>query len=157
MNSFRRFFRVEWAVIVFCAWAARELVNAWRHSPFDRLGWLAFAIWLVPVVVHESRRNVLKDGIACSCTGLVMATLGLMAQLNAATYLGLAVAVAGLLPWNRWTVSWLVFSLAWMPLTGWLCANFGGSVTVALRLAGAALAVVMGMSAVRRKNEGTAA
>ena len=156
MNTLRRVFRVEWAIILFCAWASRELVNAWWHSPFDRFGWLAFLLWLTPVVVHEFHRSDSKNGIACSGAGLVAATFGLMAQLNAATYAGLAFAVAGLLPWNPMVALWLAFSLAWMPLTGWLCGDFGGHATLALRLAGAALAVVAGLAAIKWNEKGTA-
>ena len=34
-------FQVEWAILAFCAWRSADLLNAWRHSPYDRLGWLA--------------------------------------------------------------------------------------------------------------------
>jgi len=44
MNSFLRKIRVEWLVTLFCAWHAADLVHAWRHSPYDRLGWLAIGV-----------------------------------------------------------------------------------------------------------------
>ena len=49
MKTEKNFPLVGLAVPLFCAWQARDLINAWRHSPHDRLGWLALLVWLAPV------------------------------------------------------------------------------------------------------------
>ncbi|MEI6779585.1 MAG: hypothetical protein WCQ21_01585 [Verrucomicrobiota bacterium] len=48
----RRFSQLEaeWGVLAFCAWQSADLLTAWRHSPFDRLGWLALVLWLTPTL-----------------------------------------------------------------------------------------------------------
>ena len=43
-------FQPEWGVLAFCAWHSSDLLTAWQYSPFDRLGWLALALWVTPTL-----------------------------------------------------------------------------------------------------------
>ena len=43
-------FHPEWGVLAFCAWHSSDLLTAWQYSPFDRLGWLALALWVTPTL-----------------------------------------------------------------------------------------------------------
>ena len=46
---------LQFTVIGYGIWQSRNLLEAWLHSPFDRWGWLAFLIWLVPFLVCNAR------------------------------------------------------------------------------------------------------
>jgi len=37
------------ALLVYAAFCARGLVASWRWAPYDRLSWLAFLLWLIPL------------------------------------------------------------------------------------------------------------
>ncbi|MBI2947778.1 MAG: hypothetical protein HYY23_09025 [Verrucomicrobia bacterium] len=46
---------LQFTVIGYGLWQSRNLLEAWRHSPFDRWGWLACFVWLVPFLVCNAR------------------------------------------------------------------------------------------------------
>lgn len=50
----KRFDRaLEVGVVVFCLTQSIGLVEAWVYSPFDFLGWVAFLIWLSPLLYQR--------------------------------------------------------------------------------------------------------
>ncbi|MEI7730734.1 MAG: hypothetical protein WCO56_14265 [Verrucomicrobiota bacterium] len=148
--------RVEWAVAAFCAWRASDLLLAWRHSPFDRLGWLAFILWLTPllIAVFRSESNAGAERIprpAVWLTWLVLAIslLSVMLDIHLLGHLALAGAVWLLLPTFPNRLIWLGLSLCWMPLLGSLAQNATPSGVLGLRIALAALAVFLGFKSTR--------
>jgi hypothetical protein len=129
------------AILAFAAVAARDLPATWLHSPYDRLGWLAFLLWLTPLVarIFPGGGRVREDpSLGVAIAGLVLVVFGMMGALNAAKHAGLALAFAAFLPApQRWT--WLVASVAWMPSLGWLASHGAGeTTTVVFRLVFAA-------------------
>lgn len=54
---------VELAILAFCAWLSRDLLNAWQHSPHDRFGWLARLVWLVPLGLRWRQKYTGREGV----------------------------------------------------------------------------------------------
>lgn len=126
-----------WAVAGFASWQSSALLHAWRHSPLDRLGWLAFAFWCVPAVAYLLPRDVPDPAPMRKplLAGSLLATLGgTVGDVNAAHYLGLALAVAAI-PGCSWrTMAWLGTSLSWMPALSWLAQGSPRSLLMGGRL-----------------------
>lgn len=110
------------------------LFKAWRHSPFDRFGWLAFLLWLVPLIIPfccgntprqipEPRESVLPPTCALSWIALIIAVLAVIVDVNAMRYVALALALGAWMPRHWLTIVWLVLAIAWMPALGWLGAS----------------------------------
>lgn len=146
-------------VVVLCAWQALPpLVNAWRHSPFDRLGWIAFLLWLIPVgaVFLRPRSAGLRTGEdaaapaslpgrrpalrVLSWIALIIVVLAVVVDMNALRYVALALALGAWMPRRAWAWVWLVLALAWMPALGWLGAGLKASGVNVLRVLLGALA-----------------
>jgi len=125
------------AVPLFCAWQARDLINAWRHSPHDRLGWLALLVWLAPV----ARRIAGKKRAELSASFILMGAAigcGLAGELTELHFLGhvaLALALAGWLKISFRSLAWLLTAVAWMPVFGWWLAPVSEALILPLRLA----------------------
>ncbi len=165
MNPGFHFPWIEAAITGFALWTARDLVNAWLHSPLDRGGWLAWLLWCVPVAwtmvgfrgtagrrlpgmpaPARSAPPQVRAGFLAGALGCAVAASG--SDLNVLGHLGLAVALAA---WARpprpgavWV--WLVTAVAWMPVFGWLTGGTFGAALPLVRVVcvavGAAVAVL---------------
>jgi hypothetical protein len=133
-----RQFSVETALVLYCAWHARDLLAAWQHSGFDRCGWLAMVIWCAPLLFPGASPSgaarsagtpavTMGAGLLCSFTG----TLG---ALNVLQHVGLAIIVAGRRPWSWAQTVWLCSALSWMPALGWFGSRFFSDHVLAVRL-----------------------
>lgn len=131
------------AVLAYAAWNASDLIGAWRHSPFDHAGWIAFLVWLLPALpamVRFRPVDAVRPAVA-----LVLSFCGSMAQLNVMEHAALAVAVGmparkGLATWV-----WLAGAVSWMPALGYACGEMGLGVGAAgvLRVVLAAIAAIV--------------
>jgi hypothetical protein len=160
---------VEWGVLAFCVWQGWGVISAWRHSPYDRLGWLAFLVWLGPVLVGRAECGVqnAESGVQSgergrgaawrvwmSGLGLVCAVVGVIGDLNVLRHAGLALAIAGLAVTGwRW-LGWLGLAVCWMPAVGWLGQGLAVSQVGALRVGAAGLALGLGIWARSRGRVG---
>jgi hypothetical protein len=126
------------AIVAFSAFASRGLPPTWLHSPYDRLGWAAFLLWLVPVVALALRGAGPAPSLRVSLAGFAGTILGVMGEVHAVKHAGLALALVAFVPApGRWTC--LVASTAWMPALGWVASHaIGEPATAAFRLALAA-------------------
>jgi hypothetical protein len=144
---------VEWAVLAFCAWQASDLVTGWRHSPFDRLEWLALGIWLTPTLLSAggfrapgpaTNRSVVLAWLALAvCLG------GLLTDMHFLKHGALALACAAVTPAFRLGILWLGLGVAWMPSLGWLVHGLPASGVVTLRLALATVAALIALAGIR--------
>lgn len=141
MNTPRKFPGLELAVIGFCAWQASDLLTTWRTSPFDRWGWLSFVIWLIPVLRALVGGGMGTNGsVPLTVAALALGFLGRGVELNAVLNLSLALACATLIPPSPRRLLWLIGSLAWMPLLGWLASSVPPLLLASVRVFGAAAA-----------------
>jgi len=143
----------EWAVLGFCAWQASDLLTAWRHSPFDRWGWLAFGIWLAPTLAaafgfHAPRPTTPRTP-RLAWLALAVGLAGVLTDMHFLKHGALALACAAVTPFCGLGSLWLVLSLAWMPALGWLLGGLSVFGVASTRLALAALAALMGLAGMR--------
>lgn len=146
---------IEIAVLTYCGWEASALFSNWTSTPSIRWGGAAFILWCLPVIVHQIRSvlNGTSKGCSYGLLGLAVgATLaGSLGQLNALRYLGLALALGGLLPysWPMWI--WLPTAASWFPALGWFARYISLTSIHFLQIAIALMGVVaMGYAQMRR-------
>ncbi|GAB4455733.1 MAG: hypothetical protein OHK0029_12300 [Armatimonadaceae bacterium] len=117
-------FFIKLAVIVFCAWQARNLLHTWQDAPIESGSVVLFLVWLLPGVrVSWSEPAQIGLGIAA----VVFAALRSITDLNVLAHVGLALAVAALplhddtvrrgLDWRRGV--YVLGAIAWFPAFGW--------------------------------------
>lgn len=137
---------LELAVAAFCAWQAAGVLTAWQHSPFDRLGWLSFLIWLAPLGGAWRERPPRREtALILPVLALGLAVAGRLLELNALNYGALAVALTALLPGTARRGLWLASALAWMPLLGWMARDLPPGWVAMLRLLLAAAGSAAGL------------
>jgi len=125
------------AVCALTALGANNLINAWRHSPYDAWGWVALLIWFAPLL----RRTVAPRPVLLpwSYGGLALALLGQLVEMNTLKYAGLATACAAFAPMRHWRGwFWWLTAAAWLPALGWALAPCFSSGTVPWLRAGLA-------------------
>ena len=131
------------AILAFCAWQATDLVVAWRHSPFDRLGWVAFLIWLGPAVLEWIRNPGPREpALPYLLAALVLAFAGRLLDINAPRSLALGCALAAFVTPTGLRLLWALSAVAWMPVMGWVLRDLPpvavGGLRCLLALAGVA-------------------
>lgn len=132
------------AILVFCAWQAADLVVAWRHSPFDRLGWVAFLIWLGPALYDWVRTSSTREpALGYLLAALVLAFAGRLLDINAPRSLALGCALASFVTPTGPRLIWALTAVAWMPVMGWVLRDLPpvavGGLRCLVALAGAAI------------------
>lgn len=151
MNRLRSLLTVEWAVVVFCAWhCAQPLMGTWFSAPFDRLGWLAFFLWFSPVVASVALSDHLPHARIAWLTWVAVGiqVAAVLANINALSYLGLVFALAGILPWDRKHILWMLLSLSWQPVLGLALFRFlPVNAIIVIRVLLAAAAAVISIKA----------
>lgn len=125
----------ELVLASFCLWQASDLVISWRHSPFDRLGWLSFLIWSIPAIqTIASVTRRCKGSALFTAFALFTVLIGRILDVNALLCGALALSLAGLASPRSGRLLWLVGALAWMPALGWFCRGLPVWSVCALRL-----------------------
>ena len=119
---------LEIIILVYCLWRCDDLFSAWRHSPYDRLGWLAFLVWLRPLKEFWRAGGVLaarsKTGICLLSAGLALVFMGDLGDLNLFRDLGLAAVLLSFAS-RRFSVIWTASAVAWLPASGWIGSLLG--------------------------------
>jgi hypothetical protein len=138
-----------WLVLAFCLWQSRDLLDAWRHAPFDRLDPLVFAIWASPLALAWVRHGI---GAGANVTLLLLAAtvslLGAISDLNVLQQVALAAALGSCLASDAAALTpWLLAAIAWMPAFGWFASALGLQGVIAARLTIAVTAAAWGWRA----------
>lgn len=133
------------AILLYCLISSFPLFEAWWNSPFEKLSWIAFLVWIAPLTIQRaSEPSFILLAFAVGAT-----LLGTIGSLNTLKYIGLGFSLASFAPRGWAFPIWLIAAITWMPLYGWLSAHFFPSVSVPLKLgvvflASAALALQNG-------------
>lgn len=116
------------------------LRHAWLNSPYDRAGFPAFLLWMIPPAVLLFRGAPARQ--AWFAAGVLVTLAGSLGEVNAVKYLGLAVTTAGFLPGR---LSWLHLAAAvcWMPVFGYALRSAGQPAVHAARIVVALSATVL--------------
>lgn len=125
-----RSFAPAFAILLYCVLSAFPLFQAWWYSPFERLSWLAFLIWVAPLAFQRAEIPSSLFLICAVCATL----LGTLGSFNTLKYIGLACSIASFAPIGWAFPFWLLSAIVWMPLFGWLSAHFFPAVTLPLKI-----------------------
>ncbi len=121
-------FNVQIPIALYCLWNARDLLGAWEHCLYDRYGWLVMLIWCMPLLSLQLARQKSKASSSIQSlytgAGLLLSFTGSIGSLNLLQYAGLALVLAGWIPFSRVQLFWLLASLSWMPALGWIGSRF---------------------------------
>lgn len=124
------------AVAAYSAWRSADLVGAWRHSPFDRWGWVSFLVWLLPPLWAAWKCPTPEDPpLWPTALAFVLAVAGQVVDFNTLCYLGLAVALGSFVPASAARLVWWAGAPAWMPAFGWLLHSWPPPAVAGARLA----------------------
>lgn len=135
MKALRTWPWVELAVLAFAAWLARDLLQAWHHSPHDRLGWLALLVWLSPLALRlEQARAETAANFYLLAAAIACGLLGQLTEIHFLNHVALVLALGAWLPLSRGAVPWLLSAVAWLPLLGWALAGCASDLVLILRL-----------------------
>lgn len=153
MNSPSRPPLVAWFILAFATIQVRGLWVDWQHSPMDRLGWLALALWLIPGIFHRVARggnpvDRLSTLFLLSAAALLL--VGVASELHAMAHVAFALAVAAIarprsLPWL-----WLIGAISWMPILTSMTKELPLAAIISLRIIIASVACIIGFLPLRK-------
>lgn len=148
MKRLFQMIRVEWLVAVFCVCpAVAPLLQAWQHSPFERHGWAALILWLIPAVRVIGCGTTASRSVTLIILSLVLSFVGVIGELNVLIYCGLAGIIGALAGVSGKGWLWLLLAVCWIPAFGFLFARlqFTPFAVQRLRLITAAVAAGLGL------------
>lgn len=146
---------IEGAVVAFCIWQAADLPHNWLSFPFLHLSWLAFLLWIVPIILYwiplgatqEKQTTPLLLWLA-----LLSSLIGMLGSLHALQHVGLVLALAAMMPWTSWlSVIWILSAIAWLPATTYFFVNFSLQTVTIGRLIIAFIGSLAGFLAILKK------
>ncbi len=115
---------IEIAVLGYCLWQATDLVRSWLTAPAERWAWIAFFIWCIPVIwylaITIQEQQIKQSTPILLGAAIVVALVGGLGSLNILGHIGLALALAGMLPFRWEILVWLATALSWLPSFGWM-------------------------------------
>jgi hypothetical protein len=133
--------------LLFCAWAADDLLISWGGTPFLRFGGLTFIIWILPLITYlllpttrERKVHTILLAIA-----VVLAIVGIIGSVNVISHVALALACWAFTPLLLYTIPWLITAVSWMPAVGYIFREFSPSHVVTGRVLLAVLGAVWGI------------
>ncbi len=129
---------LEFAVLGYCIFQASDLVTSWVTTPAARWAWIAFIIWCLPAVLYVTttiRYGRVKESspilLGLAITISLISGLG---SLNILGHIGLALAIAGLMPFHLAMIPWLATALSWLPSFGWMIKSLPFAVMPAIQI-----------------------
>lgn len=151
--------RLPWAeitLVAYGAWVTRGLWETWIWTPYDRLGWLAFFLWLLPVLWPGAA--AWRGALSLWTRRLVLGAavgfflLGAAADINALHHAGLAAVIVSFARRPGY-VFWAAGAIAWMPAAGWFGSRLGldPAQFAVCRVLVAALAAAWGLGVLRQE------
>lgn len=107
---------------------SRELFSSWVNSPIERLSWIFFGLWLLPIIISWVKKPhqffFTGANTALGALSLFALFLSIILSLNAVAYAGLALSLAACIPWSMYNIPWIISAVSWMPGIGWLLIHW---------------------------------
>lgn len=113
------------AICIYCGLQALGLVYAWKNSPYDRMGGVAFGIWCIPIFWYWLKQAGMEASPQTGKPlflglGLFLSYNGSMGSMHILEHLGLVFALGGIMPTKPIVFLWMAAAITWMPVFGWL-------------------------------------
>lgn len=126
----------ELLVFVYCSLIGAGVVSTWGDHPHMQLASVAFLIFLVPVAVYwlTPSKTIKKTNPIFQYFAIVVSTIGYLGSLNAMKYFGIALSLAGFVPWTLQTWIWMISSLTWMPAMAYAFKGFASNDVLFIRM-----------------------
>lgn len=128
-----------WLALLWCVAWSRDLIGAWLHAPYDRLGPVAAVAWMIALRQATMTTCDVSGGWLLGA-GL-LSFVGIAGELNVALHLALAMAAAAVVGGRQKGLALLLLAIGWMPALGWVMRWAGPAVTNLVRLFDAGLAI----------------
>lgn len=126
---------IEALILLFTAWNARSLIDAWDGTLYIQFARVAFMISLVPLMVFfVFRKSDERTNVPFLFFAIIASTVGMLGSMNAFKYLGFALALSGLTPLSMWNFLWFVSMASWMPAFGYFLSVLEPHTVMFLRL-----------------------
>lgn len=115
------------AILIYALINSVDLFFAWLEDPREKYSWIVFFIWLLPVIwsrftFRGEKQSYFHPVLLWSAVGFSF--IGEIVSMNIFKYFGLACSVASFAPFNIWLIPWILTSVAWMPVFGWLGSHY---------------------------------
>ena len=133
-------------ILIYALWNSLELFHSWIGAPYERFSWIFFLLWCAPLVYYGilqwQEKKTICLNIPLLWISLFLSFIGLLGDLNAVKYWGLAFALASFMPWGSLLIIWIAGSISWMPAIGWLGSHDFPGVVFPIRFGIALLASI---------------
>jgi hypothetical protein len=117
-------------ILLYCLWNSADMFKSWVSAPYERFSWLFFLLWLLPLIYLWILKSTGKwaGGLPVNnfflWAALIITLLGILGNINAVIYVGLAFSMASFMPWGPFLLIWLAGSISWMPAFGWIGSHY---------------------------------
>ncbi len=139
MNEVAGVKRIGWLALLWCAAWSGDLIAAWIHAPYDRLGAVAALAW--SLAFGSAARTTRDLSGFWLFAGGVASFVGVAGELNVAQHAALAMVAAAIVG-GRSKGYWLLFlAVGWMPALGWAMRWAGPVATNLIRLLDSGIAL----------------
>lgn len=122
----------------YCIWQSQNLLSAWQSSYYDRNGWIAILIWMIPVGLAllnpRHGRATPRTQAVFLMAALAITCLGQLGSMNVIRNAGLALALVGIAWRSPLHGFWLLAGLSWTPAFGWLASKLSPDHVLPARL-----------------------
>lgn len=102
--------------LALCAWSARELLEYWSFSPYDRVAPWAFLLWLTPLICLKGKAP--QPSWSLLTMAVVIAGYSMFLRDTSVACVALALSIVAVTPCRWANVLWLMGSVSWMPIFG---------------------------------------
>lgn len=112
------------SVILFLIWESRALRFAWTLDLSNRYGLIAFLLWIISSIFialhfHSNLRNGTWWTLALLCC-----LAGKLGDMEVLKHVGIAVAVAGILPNTATRIICLIGAMSWTTALSWFSEHY---------------------------------
>lgn len=140
------------AIVFYCALQAHNLLFDWGASPFMRQGYLAFALWGLPLFYCWIKKPF-HPNIPLLIGALFVSLSGTLSSLNTLTHLGFALALLATTSSSWLTFFWLATAIAWLPATAYFAKPLAPHLVTVLRLIIATIGGAIGFKQIAERRK----
>ncbi len=115
-------------VFIYLTISCFDLYHAWTTDPFNKTGFWAFCVWLIPAIIlifdikiRSDEANINQIVLSIS---IIFCMIGSLGDLNVLQHVAFSLAVASISKNKLTLILTLIASICWMPVLGWVGNNY---------------------------------